>query len=266
MANKREILAGATDQTIDVFLEDVNGSPLTGLAFNSSGLTCYYRKGATGSATALTLATQTVGGAHSDGGFVQVDATNMPGIYRLDLSDTIVATAGAVYVVINGYAGLAPCVMELEIGRAVASVVGAVGSVTGAVGSVTGAVGSVTGNVGGNVTGSVGSVATGGITAASIATGAIDADALAADAVTEIAAGISVPSAANIATELLDTQEMETNWSMREGWKVLLAIIAGRTSGHPTAPIFRDVNNTKNRVTVTLDDDGNRTAVTTDVT
>lgn len=60
-------------------------------------------------------------------------------------------------------------------------------SVTGAVGSVTGAVGSVTGNVGGNVTGSVGSVATGGITAASIATGAIDADALAADAAAEIA-------------------------------------------------------------------------------
>lgn len=37
---------------------------------------------------------------------------------------------------------------------------GSVGSVTGAVGSVTGAVGSVTGNVGGNVTGSVGSLAT----------------------------------------------------------------------------------------------------------
>jgi hypothetical protein len=41
----------------------------------------------------------------------------------------------------------------------IASVTGAVGSVTGAVGSVTGAVGSVTGNVGGNVTGSIGSLA-----------------------------------------------------------------------------------------------------------
>lgn len=41
----------------------------------------------------------------------------------------------------------------------IASVTGAVGSVTGAVGSVTGAVGSVTGNVGGNVTGTVGSLA-----------------------------------------------------------------------------------------------------------
>jgi hypothetical protein len=42
----------------------------------------------------------------------------------------------------------------------VGSVTGAVGSVSGAVGSVSGAVGSVTGNVGGNVTGSVGSLAT----------------------------------------------------------------------------------------------------------
>jgi hypothetical protein len=46
-------------------------------------------------------------------------------------------------------------------------------------GSVTGAVGSVTGNVGGNVSGSVASVATGGITAASFAAGAINAAAIA---------------------------------------------------------------------------------------
>lgn len=58
-----------------------------------------------------------------------------------------------------------------------------VASVSGAVGSVTGAVGSVTGNVGGNVTGSVGSVATGGITSGSFAAGAINAAAIAADAI-----------------------------------------------------------------------------------
>jgi len=47
-----------------------------------------------------------------------------------------------------------------SVAGSVGSVTGAVGSVTGAVGSVTGAVGSVTGSVGGNVTGSVGSLAT----------------------------------------------------------------------------------------------------------
>lgn len=78
-----------------------------------------------------------------------------------------------------------------------------IASVTGAVGSVTGAVGSVTGNVGGNVTGSVGSVATGGITAASIATNAIDADALAADAIAEINATVDTALADILLDKLL---------------------------------------------------------------
>lgn len=56
-------------------------------------------------------------------------------------------------------------------------------STSQAVASVSGAVGSVTGNVGGNVTGSVGSVATGGIASGSFAAGAINAAAIAADAI-----------------------------------------------------------------------------------
>lgn len=70
-----------------------------------------------------------------------------------------------------------------------------VASVSGAVGSVTGAVGSVTGNVGGNVNGSVASVAANGISASS----------LAADAGTEIGTAVwatatrELTSGANIA-------------------------------------------------------------------
>ncbi len=79
-----------------------------------------------------------------------------------------------------------------------------IASVTGAVGSVTGAVGSVTGNVGGNVTGSVGSIATGGIIAASFASGAIDAAAIATDALgaLELAAGAASEIATAVRTEL----------------------------------------------------------------
>jgi len=85
-----------------------------------------------------------------------------------------------------------------------------------------GAVASVTGNVGGNVVGSVGSVAAGGITAASFAAGAIDSAAIATDAigsaelaasaVTEIQAGLStldaagVRAAVGLAAANLDTQ------------------------------------------------------------
>lgn len=85
-----------------------------------------------------------------------------------------------------------------------------------------GAIASVTGNVGGNVVGSVGSVATGGIAAASFAAGAIDNAAIATDAigsaelaasaVTEIQAGLStldasgVRGAVGLASANLDTQ------------------------------------------------------------
>lgn len=72
--------------------------------------------------------------------------------------------------------------VALGTGLTIAAVSGAVGSVTGAVGSVTGAVGSVTGNL----SGSVGSIAIGGIAAASFAADAIDATALAATAANEI--------------------------------------------------------------------------------
>lgn len=89
----------------------------------------------------------------------------------------------------------------ISTSQAVASVSGAVGSVTGNVG---GSVGSVTGNVGGNVVGSIGSVATGGIVAASFAAGAIDAAAIATDAITsaELAATATAEIATAVRTEL----------------------------------------------------------------
>lgn len=115
---KREIVAGSTSQTIDVFIPDSTssaGAGLSGLVYNSSGLKCYYRKGATGSATALTLATQTVGGAFSSGGFVEIDATNMKGVYRLDIANAMVDTAGMVTVYLYGATNMAPVIAEIEV-------------------------------------------------------------------------------------------------------------------------------------------------------
>ena len=92
---------------------------------------------------------------------------------------------------------------------AVGSVTGAVGSVTGSVGSVVGAVGSVTGNVGGNVTGSVGSVAAGGIAAASFAANAITAAKLDPDVTTELQAGLATSSA--VSTLQTSVDDLPTN-------------------------------------------------------
>lgn len=128
-----------------------------------------------------------------------------------------------------------------SFGEGVASVQG---NVTGSAASVTGAVGSVTGAAG-SVTGSVGSVAAGGITSSSFAAGAVTASALAADAVDEI---IDEP--------------VEGSVTLRQAIRALLAYTAAKVSGGGTTTIvYRDLADTKNRITLTVDASGNRSAV-----
>jgi hypothetical protein len=99
------IYAGLTSQSIDVMIYDsssTTGTGLSGLVYNSGGLKAYYRIGATGTVTAITLATQTATGAWSSGGFVEVDATNMKGVYRLDIPNAVAATAAMVSIYLYG--------------------------------------------------------------------------------------------------------------------------------------------------------------------
>jgi len=91
-------------------------------------------------------------------------------------------------------------------------------------------------------------LAAGAITAAAIATGAIDADALAADAVDEI----------------LD-EVVEGTLTLRQVARILLAVLAGESTGGGTSTItFRDNADTKARMSATIDANRNRTAVTLD--
>lgn len=63
-----------------------NGSPATGLT-HSSITAGYIPDGA--ARTAITPVTQTVAGAYTSGGFVEVDAANCPGLYRFDLPNAL---------------------------------------------------------------------------------------------------------------------------------------------------------------------------------
>ena len=106
------VTAGKTSFSHDVALVQKAaatspGDPITGLAFNTSSFTAYYRIPATGTLTAITLATQTVGGAFSSGGFVEVSSTNAPGMYRFDVPNAVLATAGVSSVTFNGAANQA---------------------------------------------------------------------------------------------------------------------------------------------------------------
>ena len=111
------VYAGMTSQTIDIFLRDsssTTGQGLSGLVYNSASLVASYRKGATGSRTAITLATQTVGGAYSSGGFVEIDATNMKGVYRLDIPNAAVDTEGFVTLYLYGATNLLPTALRID--------------------------------------------------------------------------------------------------------------------------------------------------------
>lgn len=90
------------------------GDPLTALVFNSTGLVCYYiRPGAL--PVQITLVTQTVNGTHTDGGFVEVGST-MPGKYRLDIPDAVVAAGvDGAQVMVSGYVDLAPHTVNIQL-------------------------------------------------------------------------------------------------------------------------------------------------------
>lgn len=166
------IIAGDTDQTIYVRLRDsTTGLAKTGLAYNSAGAVCsYVLPGA--ARAAITLATQTVTGAHSDGGFVEVDSTNCKGLYRLDLPDAAIAS-GKYSLISIEFDGIIEETMIVPLSLRKSDVVNAGGTAWGS-GAITAA-----------------SIASDAITAAKIATDAITSSQLAASAISEIQSGLS---------------------------------------------------------------------------
>jgi hypothetical protein len=103
------IAPGSTSQSIELYLGVV------GLTSSTSGLAAYYNRTRTAS-VAITLVARTIAQAWTSGGFAEVDATNMPGVYRLDLPDAALA-AGAddVTIVVRGASGTNGAVMTVKL-------------------------------------------------------------------------------------------------------------------------------------------------------
>lgn len=115
---KRTIKKGSTSRSVYLFIQDTrygDNSGLTALVYNTSGLSAYYIRQGQSSASAITLATKTLG-TWATGGFKEVDATNMPGWYELDLPDALLAS-GANYVGVHlkGAANMAPQMFEIDL-------------------------------------------------------------------------------------------------------------------------------------------------------
>lgn len=227
------VLKGSTNITVDVMLVQDNsgtnpGDPLTGLTNASTSLVCYYREGAAGAVAQLSLASQTVTGAHTDGGFVELSSTTMPGMYRLDLSDTIVSGASdKATVVISGFADLAPHYINLVLTDFDLQSSGVT-------------VSTLDSNV---ITAA--SINADAITAAKIATNAITSDAIDSTFVNEIWAKVV---------------EAEGSYTAQQALSIGLSILAGETNTGGT--VFRTPNDAATRVSATVDGSNNRTAMT----
>jgi len=167
---------------------------------------------------------------------VQIDCTSGNGFEAgRRYSVYVAATVGGV----AGRDGIGEFeILATDLNTGVASVQG---NVTGSVASVTGAVGSVTGLTVANLDVAVSTrLATAGYTAP--------------------------PSAASNATAVLD-EIIEAAISLRQAMRLVLAATGGKALGlDTTTAIYRDTADTKDRITATVDANGNRTAVTLDLT
>jgi FlaG/FlaF family flagellin (archaellin) len=68
------------------------------------------------------------------------------------------------------------------------------------------------------------------------------------------------------ASEWDQQNSLESGMSLREAMRIVTAALAGKLSGAPAGPVvIRNVGDTKDRIIATVDEDGNRTGVTTDV-
>lgn len=229
----------ATSKTIAIFIRSAVSSPvgqgLTGLAFNTAGLVLSYQR-ALGARVAITLVTQTVTGAWASGGFVEIDATNLPGWYRLDVPNAALAT-GADFAGI-GWTG-ANAIQDGTLIDLPAYDPLAAGAALGTVWDEPRSSHTTAGTFGQGVIVQTNNDKTG-----------VSLAATGLDPVLDSANGV------------------ETGMSIRGMWRLLAALWAGKRSGAGTnTEVYRSaVSDSKPRVTVTVDSSGNHTAFTTDQT
>lgn len=284
---KRRVVCGDIDQSDIIFIQDSSsstGAGLAGLVYNSAGLTCYYARpleddaSSPAAAIQIALASQTVTGAHTDGGFVEIDATNLPGFYRIDWPDAMfVAGKLSVAALLKGATNMAPLPVEFGI-RSLQDMgliyKGTVSSVAGGQTALT--ISTPRSNV---VDDYIGAAVIRDVTNVPSATsveitaydgaGVITLEAaatftVAVGDIVEIAVTITLPTGAEFAAALLDlTDGVETGLTVREHFRLGASAEYGKSSGHGNKnPKYRDTNDTKDRITATTDSDGNRTAVT----
>lgn len=282
------IYKNATSQKLAVFAYDLtNGTPVTG---NASNITAQISLD--GGATAAT----------NDVNPTELDATDAPGIYIFDLTqaetnadllivvpvsatsdveldpsiiyttpgtnaalladtirisgDSVAADNAEAFFDGTGYAGTTD--WNADERTAIRSILGIPGSGTTPVAPTVGVLDTIrdkTDLIPANPASTTNITSASGVTVAAIGLNAITAAAIASDAGEELA------------NALLDlTNGVETSTTLRQAFRIIVAALAGKVNGAAGTTInIRNLADTLNRITATVDADGNRTAVTTDL-
>lgn len=115
---KLSIKAGTTSKTCNVFVQDsskTTGVGLAGLTNNSSGLLAHYIREGESSSNPITVTSAAIG-TWTSGGFIEIEASAMPGLYQIGLPNAVCsANAKSATVYYFGATNMAPSVLELEL-------------------------------------------------------------------------------------------------------------------------------------------------------
>jgi len=115
---KQSVGSGTTGRIEYIYIIDSlssTGLGKTNISFNTSGLNGHYVRSA-GTAVTITFVSQTATGSWTSGGWAEVDATTISGIYRVDLPDAIFAAGSdKAIVVIKGVSNTIPVTLEYQI-------------------------------------------------------------------------------------------------------------------------------------------------------
>lgn len=127
MINRETFFAGSVSNLLRIFIANssvTTGAGLTGVT-SGSGITLYYLRDGQSSTTNVPLSAGTTG-TWSSGGFVEVDATHMPGIYEIGVPNAVLATGAAkATMYLQGASNMqeTPVFIELPTGDAYAALV-----------------------------------------------------------------------------------------------------------------------------------------------
>lgn len=236
------VLADSTNVTTYFVLRlAADGTEATGLTITNFDLQ-YVRSGAAPAAKVDATALAATDSAHDDNKAIEIDATDQPGLYRVDWPDAAFA-AGVREVILTVKCATAFTEhLRVNLTPVAANTVQVSSDVTAADTL--------------ELFAEALDQATGQLDSGSLATGTLTAAALAADAGNEIADALLDRSAG-----------IETGFTPRQALRLILSALAAELSGAGTNTItIRDINDTKDRIVATVDSNGNRTAITHDAT